>query len=224
MLLITTVWIPHRIHVDAKTSCVYKYRPEGEQTTFAPGTTFIPHQKVANTGLDFVNILRAQSEEYLNILMEYNKNHQINLDKGILGYSAFNILDFERPKHQIKVCVKIVNCILSENDQYNECFLLQSTLPHETDFQYGIRIINGNDDTFCECQTAIAHCISADAKLSEGFAETITNNINELQKYCYNQKILLAQSFLFGIMIRKDSYTILSQRTNSLRNLLWRTF
>ena len=41
----------------------------------------------------------------------------------------------------------MVDRILSENDQYNECFLLHSTLPHETDFKDGIRFIYGNDDT-----------------------------------------------------------------------------
>ena len=104
--LVRTVRIPHQIHVDAKTSRVYKYRPGSEQTNFAPGTTFIPHQKVSNSGLDFVNVLCTQSEGYLAILMENNKNHQITLDKGILGYSALDILDFERPKYQVKDCVK----------------------------------------------------------------------------------------------------------------------
>ena len=77
--------------------------------------------------------------------------------------------------------VKMVDCIPSENDQYNKRFLLHSTLPHEPDFRDGIGIINGNDDTIFENQTAIAHYISADAKMSKGFAETITNHINGLQ-------------------------------------------
>ena len=204
------------------TSRVYKYEPKDEQTNFAPGTTFIPHQKVANTGLDFVNVLCTQSEQYLPILMENNKNHQLILDKGILGYSALDILDFERPKHQIKDCVKMVYCILSENDQYNECFL-HSTLPHEPDFRDALRIINGNDDTIFETQTAIAHCISSDAKMSRGFAKTISNHINGLQRILL-QMLLLDQSSPSGTMMQIDSYTTLSQRTNPLRNRLLRTF
>ena len=194
--LIRAIRIPHQIHIDAKTS-VYKYQPEGEQTNFASGTTFIPHQKVANSGLDFVDVLCTQSEQYLPILMENNKNHQITLDKGILGYSSLDILDFERPKYQIKDCVKMVDCILSENDQYNECFLLHSTLPHEPDFRDGIRIINGNDDTIFENQKAIGHCISADAKMSKGFAETISNHINGLQEYCYKSKAFVGSVIPF---------------------------
>ena len=195
--LIKTIRIPHQIHIVAKTSRVYKYQPEDEQTNFASGTTFIPHQKVANSGLDFVNVLCTQSEQYLPILMENNKNHQITLDKGILGYSSLDILDFERPKYQRKDCVKMVDCILSENDQYNECFLLHSTLPHEPDFRDGIRIINGNDDTIFENQTAVAHCISADAKMSKGFAETISNHISGLQEYCYKSKAFVGSVIPF---------------------------
>ena len=47
--LITAIRIPHPIHFDAKKSRVHKYRPEGEQKNFAPGKTFIPHHKVANS-------------------------------------------------------------------------------------------------------------------------------------------------------------------------------
>ena len=129
--------------------------------------------------------------------MENNKNHQITLNKGALGYSALDILDYEGPKYQIKDCDRMVDCILSENDQYNECFLLHSTLPDKPDFKDGIRIINGNDDTIFENQTTIAHCISADAKLSKGFAETITNHNNGLQEYCYKSKAFVGSVIPF---------------------------
>ena len=160
-------------------------------TNFASGTSFIPHQKVANSGLDFVKVFCTQSEQYLPNLMENNKNHQITIDKETLGYSALDILDYERPKYQIKDCVKMVDCILSGNDQYNECFLLHSTLPHEPDFRDGIRLINGTDNTLFENQTAIAHCISADAKMSKEFAGTIINHINGLHEYCYKSKVFV---------------------------------
>ena len=91
----------------------------------------------------------------------------------------------------------MVDCMLSENDQYIECFLLNSTLPHEPDFRDGIRIIDGNDDTIFENQTAIAHCISADAKMSKGFAETISNHINGLQEYCYKSKAFVGSVIPF---------------------------
>ena len=82
----------------------------------------------------------------------------------------------------------MVDCILSENDQYIECFLPHSTLPHEADFKDGIRFIYGNDDTVFEIESAFYHCISADAKMSKGFAEIIINHIIGLQEYCYKSK------------------------------------
>ena len=99
-----------------------------------------------------------------------------------MGNSALDILGYEQPKHQMKDCIRMVDCILSENDQYNECFPLHSTLTHEPDFRDDIRIINEKYGTTFERRTAIAHCISADATMSKGFAETIASHINGLQK------------------------------------------
>ena len=67
----------------------------------------------------------------------------------------------------------------------------------EPDFRDGIRITIRNDDTIFENQTAIAHCISADAKMSKGFAETISNRINGLQDYCYKSKVFVGSVIPF---------------------------
>ena len=82
----------------------------------------------------------------------------------------------------------MVNSILTENDQYNEIFLLHSTVPCESDLQDKIQILNGNDETTSQANTAIAHCISADAKMSKGFAEIICHKVNGLQEYCRKTK------------------------------------
>ena len=81
-----------------------------------------------------------------------------------------SISDYERPKHQIKDCVEMMNSILTETDQYNKCFLLHSTVLCESDLRDKIQILNGNDETIFQANTAIARCISADAKMSEEFA------------------------------------------------------
>ena len=113
-----------------------------------------------------------------------SRNHQITLNKGVIGYSSLDISDRDRPKYQIRDCVQMVNSILTENDQYNEFFLLHSTVSCEPDLQDKIQILNGNDETIFQDNTAIAHCISADAKMSKGFAETICRRVNGLQEYC----------------------------------------
>ena len=67
----------------------------------------------------------------------------------------------------------MVNSILTANNHNNECFLLQFTVPCEPDLQDKIQILSGNEETIFQVNTAIVHCNSADAKMSEGFAETI---------------------------------------------------
>ena len=119
---IHTIRTPHQIHIDAKTSRVWKYSSEDKSKNFPPGTTFVPHRHSVKSGLDFVDVLCTQSQNYLPILMENNRNHQITLNKGVIGYSSLDISDRDRPKYQIRDCVQMVNSILTENDQYNEMF------------------------------------------------------------------------------------------------------
>ena len=181
---IHTIRTPHRIHIDAKTSRVGKYSSEDKSKNFPAGTTFVPHRHSDKSGLDFVNVLCTQSENYLPILMENKRNHQITLNKGVTGYSSLDISDRDRSKYQIRDCIQMVNSILTENDQYTECFLLHSTVPCERDLQDKIQILNRNDETICQANTAIAQCISADAKMSKGFAEIICRRVDRLQEFC----------------------------------------
>ena len=182
---------PHQIHINAKTSRVWKYSSEVKSKSFPPGTTFVPHRHSVKSGLDIVKVLCTHSENYFPILMENNRNHQKTLNKGVIGYSSLDISDRDRPKYQIKDCVQMVNSILTENDQYYECFLLHSTVPCEPDLQDKMQIQNGNDQTIFQANTAIAHCISADAKMSKAFAETTCRRVHGLQEYCRKTKPIL---------------------------------
>ena len=78
----------------------------------------------------------------------------------------------------------MVNSILTENEYYNECFLLHSTVPREPHAQDKIQRLNGNDETIFQANTDIAHIISADAKMSKGFAEIFCRRGNGLPEYC----------------------------------------
>ena len=61
--------------------------------------------------------------------MENNKNHQITLPKGRIGFSSLDISDKDEPRHQIRHPYELTNAILSTNELYNDCFLLHSTIP-----------------------------------------------------------------------------------------------
>ena len=106
----------------------------------------------------------------------------------VIGYSSLDISDYDKPKHQIKDFVQMVNSILSENDQYYESFLLPSTVPCEPDLHDKIQIRNGNDEKKFQGNTGIAHCISADAKMSKRFAETFCRRVDGLREYCQRAK------------------------------------
>ena len=88
----------------------------------------------------------------------------------------------------------MVNSIVTENDQYNACFLLHSANRCEPDAQDKIQILDGNDETFFEANTAIAHCISADAKMGKGIAYKICRRVNGLQEYCQKSKTTLGST------------------------------
>ena len=120
--------------------------------------------------------------------MENNRNYQVTVNKGVIGYSSLDISRYDRPKYQIKDFDQMVNLIFTEKDQYNDCFLLHSTVPCETDMQDKLQILNGNDKTFFQSNTAIAHCISADTKMSKEFAETNCHTVNGLEEYCRKNK------------------------------------
>ena len=79
----------------------------------------------------------------------------------------------------------------------NECFLLHSAVPCEPDLQDQIQILTGNDETIFQANTAIAHCISTDAKMSKGFAETICRRVDGLQQYCQKNKATVGSTLLY---------------------------
>ena len=63
--------------------------------------------------------------------MENNKNYQITLPKGRIGFSSLDVSDKDEPKYQVRDPYELKNAILSTNEQYNDCFLLHSTIPSQ---------------------------------------------------------------------------------------------
>ena len=126
---ILTIRTPLAMHIEAKSARCWKYSPEDPHAHFPPGSTFHPNRNAVATGLSFVNVLCTQSESKLPILMEKNKNHQITLPKGRIGFSSLDVSDKGEPKYQKRDPCELTNAILSTNQQYNDCFLLHSTVP-----------------------------------------------------------------------------------------------
>ena len=118
---ILTIRTPHAMHIKAKSARCWKYSPEDPHAHFPPGSTFHPNRNAVTTGLSFVTVLCTPSESKLTILMEINKNHQITLPKGRIGFSSLDVSDNDEPEYQVRDPYELTNAIFSTNEQYNDC-------------------------------------------------------------------------------------------------------
>ena len=159
---ILTIRTPHAMHIEAKSARCCKYSREDPHAHFPPGSTFHPNRKAVATGLTFVNALCTQSESKLPILMETNKNHQITLPKGRIIFSSLDVSDKDEPKYQIRDPYELTNAVLSTNEQYNDCFLLHSTILSQLPDEF-LQKVYGNENSILEQPNSIGRCISADA-------------------------------------------------------------
>ena len=125
---ILTIRTPYTMYIDAKSARCWKYSPTDTHIHFPPGSTFQPNRTAVATGLSFINTLCTRSESNLPILMENNKNHQITLPKGRIGFSSLDVVDRDEPKYQIRSPYELTNAIISTDERYNDCFLLHSTV------------------------------------------------------------------------------------------------
>ena len=161
------------MYVDAKSARCWKYSPGDPKSLFPPGSTFRPNREAVSTGLIFVNITCTQPEPTLPNLIENNKNHQMTLSKGGIGFSSLDVADKEEIKYQIRNPYELTNAIITTSDEFNDCFLLHSTLPAQSPDDC-LQIICGTENSILQQPHPIGHCISADAKMSEGFADFLS--------------------------------------------------
>ena len=185
------------MHIEAKRArrC-WNYSPKDPHVRFPPGSTFHPNPNAVATGLSFVNRLCTQSESKLPILMENNKNHQITLPKGRIGFSSLDVSDKDEPKYRVRDPYELTNAILSTNEQYNDCFLLHSTIPPQLPDEF-LQIVYGNENSILEQPNSIGHCISADAQLTKGFAQFLSERVRRLSRTYRRANLLKDQIFPF---------------------------
>ena len=86
------------MYIDAKSVRCWKFSPHNPESYFPPGTTFQPNRRAVGTGLNFVNVLCTKFEKLLPILLENNKNHQITVTKGRIGFASLDVKEEGRTK------------------------------------------------------------------------------------------------------------------------------
>ena len=121
--------------------------------------------------------------------MENNQNHQINLPKGRIGFSSLDVSDKDEPKYQIRDPYELTNAIPSINEQYNDFFLLHSTIPSQLTDEV-LQIVYGNEHSILEQPNSLGHCISADAQMSKGFAQFLSERVPRLRRTCIRANLL----------------------------------
>ena len=193
---ILTVRLPYTMLVDAKSVRCWKYSPEDPKSLFPPGSTFQPNREAVATGHIFVNVICTQPEPILPILIEINKNHQITLPKGRIGFSSLDVADKEERKYQIRNPYELTNAIIQTDDKCNDSFLLHLTIPAQS-LDDCLQIIHGTEDSILQQPHSIGHCISADAEMSKGFADFLSQQIHRRRDACRRTKLFTGQIFLF---------------------------
>ena len=193
---ILTIRTPYTVCIDAKSARCCKYLPTDTLTHFPLGSTFQPNRNAMATGLSFINTLCTRSERNLPILMENNKNHQITLPKGRIGFSSFDVVGRDEPKYQTRSPYELTNAIISTDERYNECFLLHSTVPAQSSGEFP-QIIHGSEDSILQQPNSTVYCISADARMSEGFADFLSHRISGLRSTCRKARLFMGQVYPF---------------------------
>ena len=193
---ILTTRTPYTMYIDAKSARCWKYSPTDSHIHFPPGSTFQPNRTAVATGLSFLKILCTHSEDSLPIFMENNKNHQITIPKGRMGFSSFDVVDRDEPKYQIPSPYELTNAIISTDERYNGCFLLHSTVPAQNSNDV-LQIIYGTEASISRQPSSIGHCKSADARMSKGFADFLSHRIPGLRSTCRKAKLFTGQVFPF---------------------------
>ena len=78
---------PFTMCIDAKSGLWWKNSPEETHKHFAPGSTFQPKRN------GFINTLCTGSKRSLPMVIENNKNHQITIPIGRIGFPSFDVVD-----------------------------------------------------------------------------------------------------------------------------------
>ena len=193
---ILTIRTPYTVSIDAKSACCWKYWSTDTQIHFPSGPTFQPNRNAVATGLYFLNTLCTRAEDSLPILMENNKNHQIKLSKRRIGFSSLDVVDRDEPKYPIRSPYELTNAIISTDERDNDCFLLHSTVPAQSSDRF-LQIIYGTENSILQQPNSIGHCISADDRMSQGFADFLSHRVPGLRSTCRKAKLFMGKFFPF---------------------------
>ena len=117
------------------------------------------------------------------------------------------MVDRDEPKNQIQSPYELTNAIISTDELYKDCSILHSTVPAQSSDEV-LKIVYGTEDSILQQPNSIEHRISADARVSKGFADFLSHRISGLRSTCRKAKYSWYKSTLFGIQQESARSTI----------------
>ena len=199
---ILTIRTSYRMSFDAKSARCWKHSPTDTHIHFPLGSIFQPNQTAVATGLSFINTLCTRSGRNLPIQIENNKNHQITLSKGRIGFPSLDVVDQDEPKYQLRSPYELTNAIISTDERYNDCFLLLSIVPSQSCDDF-LQIMYGTEGSIIQQPISIGHCKSADARKNKSFADLLSHRISGLRSTCRKAKHFMGQVYPFSDSTRE---------------------
>ena len=112
------------------------------------------------------------------------------------------MVDWDEPKYQIRSPYELTNAIIFTDERYKDCFVLHSTAPDQSSDTF-LQIIYGTKDSILQQPNSIGQCISADARMSNSFADFLSHRISELRSTCRKAKFFMDQVYPFCDSTRK---------------------
>ena len=193
---ILTLRTPYTMCIHAKSARCLRCSPTDTHIHFPPDSTFQPNRKVVTTCLSFIKTLWTRSERNFPILMEDIKNHQITLPKGRIGFSSFGVVNRDEPSYQIRSPYELTNVIILTDERHYDYFPLHSTDPAQSNDGF-LQIIYGTEASILQQPNSLGHCISADVRMSRGFADFLSHRLLGLRSTCRKACLFMGQVYPF---------------------------
>ena len=84
------------------------------------------------------------------------------------------MIDRDEPKYQIRSSYELTNAMISTDERYKDCFFLHLTIPAQSSDKF-LQFISGTEDSILQQPNSMGHFISADARMSKGFADFLSH-------------------------------------------------
>ena len=133
----------------------------------------------------FINTICTKKEKHIPLLIENHKNHQITLNKGIIGFTICDITN-NAQKYSIRDCNEFTYSVINRSEELDSCFMLNTTtntISESTDLTAEcIRYINFDEHSIFNVNMPNIHRVSRDLVLDNGFTASLIKRYPNLKR------------------------------------------